>query len=116
MEEIRTIVSIILMLVVTVDLTVAYLLIRGAVRSNYSILALNERAFVALSQAASGIMLGILGANRIFGWQFNDLTVLVILSIALIIQATPGFVWLALFLSHKFRSNDDGAANPVTGE
>lgn len=108
MDTFSLIISAILMLVVLVDVSVAFLLARGAVRSNYSILALNERAFVALSQATSGFMLGILGANRIFGWHLPNDVVLVILSFALIIQATPGFVWLALYLGHKFKTNGNG--------
>ena len=107
MENFQLVISLILMLVVVVDVLVAFLLARGAVRSNYSILALNERAFVALSQALSGSMLGILGANRIFGWHLDNAIVLVVLSLALLIQATPGFVWLGLYLSHKFQGGDD---------
>lgn len=102
METFELIISAILMLVVGVDLSVAYLLARGAVRSNYSILALNERAFVALSQATSGLLLAFLGANRIFGWHIDNALALVVLSLALLVQATPGFVWLTLYLSHKF--------------
>ena len=111
MENFEFAISLILMLVVTVDVAVAYLLARGAVKSNYSILALNERAFVALSQATSGIMLGVLGANRIFSLNLPNEVVLVVLSLALIIQATPGFVWLTLYLTHKFGGGN--GTNPV---
>ncbi len=102
MDTFEQIVSLILVGVVATDLAAAFLLLRGAVRSDYSIVALNERAFVALSQAISGVTLAALGVNRLLGFHWSVELVLVLLSTALIIQALPGFIWVMLYLFGKF--------------
>ena len=102
MDFFEHVVSLILIGVVVTDLAAAFLLLRGAVRSDYSIVALNERAFVALTQAISGITLASLGVNRLLGLHWDVAVVLAMLSFALIIQALPGFIWVMLYLLGKF--------------
>jgi hypothetical protein len=102
MDLFEQIISLILIGVVATDLAAAFLLLRGAARSDYSIVALNERAFVALTQAVSGVILALLGVNRLLGWHWSTEVALVMLSVALVTQALPGFVWVSLYLFGKF--------------
>lgn len=102
MDTFEQIISLILIGVVVTDLSAAWLLLRGAVRSDYSIIALNERAFVAVTQGVSGIVLASLGVNRLLNYHWPVELVLVLLSFALVLQALPGFVWVVLYLFGKF--------------
>lgn len=102
MDTFRLIVSILLLFFFITDVAAAYLLTKTTARANYSLVALNERAFVATIQSASAFLLAALGANRIFGWNFSDEVALIAISAALLLQAVPSIVWLYLFLRHKF--------------
>ena len=102
MDTFTFIVSALLVFFVATDLLAAFLLFRGAAKSDYSIIALNERAIVATLQAASGVLLGVLGANRIFGWHIPAELALVLISAAVVLQAMPSVVWLWLYFKHKF--------------
>jgi hypothetical protein len=105
MDLFETVISILLMAFIITDISAAYLLVRGAARSSYSILALNERAFVASVQGVSATMLGMLGANRIFGWHWSSEFALFVLSVAILIQASPSIIWLWLYLTNRFNSD-----------
>lgn len=102
MDMFQSIVSLLLTVFVITDISAAYLLTHTAARSNYSLTALNERAFVSVVQAISGSMLGLLGANRIIGLHFPTEVVLVVLSTAVLLQASPAVAWLWLYFRHKF--------------
>lgn len=104
MDTFTFVVSILITLFVISDVAAAYLLLTTAAKSAYSLVALNERAFVATVQATSGTLLGILGANRIFDWHMHEVPVLLILSAAILLQAMPSLVWLWLFFRNKFGS------------
>lgn len=103
METITIFISLFLMIVVIFDLTASFLLIKGATETDYSITALNERAFVAANQGAAALLLAILGANRIFDWHLPEVVVLLILSAALMIGSLPSMVWLFLYFTGRFR-------------
>lgn len=102
MDEFRYFISILLIFFVFTDIAAAVLLFTKAVQSHYSLIALNERAGVAVLQAISASLLGVLGANRIFDWHLSEEVVLITISTALILQAIPSIMWLALYLGHKF--------------
>ena len=107
MDTFSFIISVMLVVFIATDLLAAALLFRGAARSSYSIIALNERALVATLQATSGLLLGILGANRIFEWHLPVEVVLVMLSVAVLLQALPSIVWLGLYFRHKFNNRGE---------
>ena len=102
MDTFYAIISALLIFFVITDVSAAYLLLRGAVDTHYSLVALNERAVVATLQASSAAILGLLGANRLFGWHWTPEIALVMLVAALLLQAIPSIVWLLLYFKHKF--------------
>ena len=102
MDAFTYIISALLVFFVITDITAAWLLFRGATKASYSLIALNERAVVASLQATSGIILGILGANRILNWSLSEPFVLISLSVAMLLQAMPSLIWLILYFKKKF--------------
>lgn len=107
MDTFTFVVSVLLTFFVITDIAAAFLLFTKAVQSHYSLIALNERAGVAIIQAVSASFLGILGANRILDWHLSEPLVLVLLSTALIIQAMPSVIWLFLYFGHRFDMRED---------
>lgn len=93
--------------VLFIKLLVAYYLTYGMVRADFRIVALNERAFVGMTSAVSGVFWGLLGANRLFNWNFQNETALTIISMALFVQALPSFVWLYLYSTNRFKETGE---------
>lgn len=102
MDAFTYFISALLIAFVSTDISAAWLLLRGAAKASYSLVALNERATVAALQATSGALLGLLGANRILEWHMHEAPVLIMLSLAMLLQAMPSIIWLSLYFKHKF--------------
>lgn len=105
MDTLSLIVSILLVVFLITDIAAAYLLTKTSAKVHYSLIALNERAFVATVQAISASGLALLGMNRIFNWHIGEPLVLIILSASLLLQATPSIVWLFLYFRNKFNAS-----------
>ncbi len=87
-EIISFIVSVFLIVQFFVDLT-ALGIINSFYRKYKTITALRERFVVASALTLSSLLLAFLGFNRVFDWHWSSLFVLVVLSLALLIQWHP---------------------------
>ena len=90
-----------------VNALAAYLLVRGVKRANGVIVALNERAFIAVTKTISVGLLSIVSANRVFNWHWPDEAVLGLLLVSLLISSMNSIWWLWLYFTHRFSKDGD---------
>ena len=65
--------------------------------------SLSERTLLAFRDAAVGVVVAVLAANRTFDWGFERDTVLMLIASVLMLISLPSAYWLALYFRGAFR-------------
>lgn len=104
--------GVLMLILLFVNVTVAYLLSRGVIDSKRSVPALNERAFTAVTKSISVAILNILVANRAFDWHWPPEAAVGLLVIATLITSASPIGWLWLYFTNKFGNGNDNTSDP----
>lgn len=117
MDAFVTFIGFLLVMFMFINVGVTLKLFQFAYRSKWQYPALNERAISAAIKTFGSLILGVLGLNRLIGFDFPSQAVVATLLVAVVLHGFPPIIWLWYYMTGRFnKSINDLEVNPVNEE